>query len=122
MPVEQTNVAWAAGIFDYGAYVKERNRTLYLRIWFAFVDDPKAARFRRIMTAGKIYGPYRRGGRLQWQYELTGRARVCRAIGMLRPYLTNPSGFDRLFPMGEAPLEMASSSLIEEAQIGLPSL
>ena len=26
------NLAWAAGVFDYGGYIKEKNRTLYLRV------------------------------------------------------------------------------------------
>mgnify|MGYP001558006810 CR=1 FL=1 len=120
--VELCDVAWAAGVFDQGGYVRERNRTLYLRMWFPLVKA-KAERFKRIVGVGKVYGPYRRGRLFAWQYELTGRAKVSSTIGMLHPYLTRPCRYEGLIDArGGSQLGETSSFLIEEAQnpVGSP--
>ena len=87
--VAACNTAWAAGVFEQGGYVKEKNRTLYLRVTFTF-ERAKILCFREILGVGKVYGPYRRGRRLDWQYELTGRTNVFKVLVMLYPYLIRP--------------------------------
>lgn len=121
--VAGTDLAWAAGVFDHGGYIKPKNRTLYLRVGFP-MDRIRAFRFQEIIGAGKIYGPYRRRGRAghEWQYELTGRDNVRRVLGVLRPYLARPCRYDGLLDTGGgSPLGETSSSLLEEAQSLLPT-
>jgi hypothetical protein len=90
--VAELNMAWAAGVLDYGGHVIAKNRTLYLRVKFPY-EYPRAMRFKEVIGVGTLYGPYRLGmGRL-WRYELTGRANVSRLIVRLRSYLTQPSRF-----------------------------
>ena len=113
------NTAWAAGVFDHGGYVREKNRTLYLRVSFPF-DGAKAMRFRDTLGVGKVYGPYRRGRRLEWQYELTGRANVFKVLVMLYPYLTRPCRYDGLLDRTGSSVREASSFLLtEEAELAL---
>jgi hypothetical protein len=107
------NTAWAAGVFDHGGYVKGKNRTLYLRVPFPF-DGPKAMRFRETLGIGKVYGPYRRGRRLEWQYELTGRAHVFKVLVMLYPYLTRPCRYEGLLDSTGSSVREASSYLYKE--------
>ena len=117
MPEEQMlNIAWAAGVYDYGGYVKAKNRTLYMRANFP-IDRARADRFRDIIGEGRVYGPYRWRKGLRWQYELTGRAKVSRAIGLLRPYLTHPTQYDDLLqPRGSSGRDASSYSYEEAGQ------
>ena len=109
--VQITDIAWAAGVFDYGGYVKDKNRTLYLRVSFPFAEA-KARRFKETLGVGKVYGPYKRGRRwLEWQYELTGRANVSGVIAMLYPYMTRPCRYERLLDPTGSSLREASSYL-----------
>lgn len=112
-------IAWAAGVFDHGGYVREKNRTLFLRVSFPF-DRVKAMRFREILGVGKIYGPYKRGKRLEWQYELTGRAKVVKTLATLYLYLTRPCRYEGLLGSTGSSLKEASSYLPkEEAELAL---
>lgn len=126
MPEVQADLAWAAGVLDYGGYVKEKNRTLYLRVKFPY-DRGQGMRFKEVISAGKLYGPYRLERGLIWRYELTGRANISRVIGRLRSYLTQPSRFDGLV-IEEVPSREASADLgfplilIEEAQTASPTV
>ncbi len=116
-----TDLAWAAGVFDHGGYIKQKNRTLYLRVTFLF-EGLKAARFQAVLGIGKLYGPYKRGGgrTLQWVYELTGREKVARVLARLYPYLTKPCRYQGLLDQGGSSIKEASSYLYkEEAGIAL---
>ena len=117
-----TIIAWAAGVFDHGGYVTQKNRTLYLRVSFPF-DRAKAIRFRETVGLGKVYGPYRRGKKLEWQYELTGRANVSKVLVMLYPYLTRPCRYEGLLDSRGSSFREASSYLLkEEAELALATV
>jgi hypothetical protein len=111
---EVYEIAWAAGVFDHGGYIKEKNRTLYMRVQFP-IDRARAYRFRDIIRSGKVYGPYRSQIGLLWRYELTGRGAVSQAVGLLRPYLTHPTRYDELLLRRGSGNRGASSHLNEEA-------
>ena len=111
---EVYEIAWAAGVFDHGASIKERNRTVYLRINFPFSRD-QAVRLQFILGLGKVYMRRFRNRPQQPQYELTGRRNVAQVMAVLYPYLTRPCGYER-FLNPERGSSTAASSSVQEAR------
>jgi len=104
--VADSELAWAAGVFDHGGYIRPTSRTLRLRVPFPFWEV-KARRFASALGIGRICPPYKTKGKpkgmVTWTYELTGSANIKGVVEMLRLYLTDPSYFDTLLATKGAP-------------------
>lgn len=86
-----TELAWAAGFWDgEGNTAIIRNN---LRMQTAQIEPTVLERLRDALGAGTVYGPYeprRENSQPLWRFMLAGYDNVETAIGLMRPYLSQP--------------------------------
>jgi len=86
---DQQRIAWAAGLFEgEGSISSSRERQVRLRLWMT--DEDVVRRFCEIVGVGHVkgpYGPYDRGTKQLWAWDLIKKADVKKVLEMFQPWL-----------------------------------
>jgi hypothetical protein len=85
----ETDVAWAAGLFEGegSVYAENQSGRRYLRFCLSSTDEDVIRRFAEIVGVGKVYGPYAGTNKVRFDWRTKNAADAHDVAALLAPWL-----------------------------------